>query len=312
MTIRNDAVPRTPNEKHKKRITKIISQLISSESIDPYRAACELHELKTWILFSNTAGEMPIDAGRRAALRFMEDIEKQYAKTTNGSRTTAAHLASLLKRDDFGGLYDHAIGRYGGLAALRDGLAMHRSYNKVQSRWSAADDVVKMMDYRFRYLVHHGENPTFSNIDHAFCLLRYDESLPEPAPKSPSPSPSTIKNHWRDHKQSEVFIYVAKTGFGKEREQFDLVPRDVMSSETFVVDTLSDAKDKQRLRRFFGACAYVAECFGEEFGWMIRAIPDKETLPRVAVETLPLSTAQLGLLERVKRDGLHHQFKDGK
>jgi hypothetical protein len=258
----------------------------------PFEREIKLHELQSWVCFSDRDGEMPKDAGTRAAVHFLDRIE-QHEKSLRGAPGSAGRLQSLLKIDAYRRLYESEIGSRGGWKYLFQIKPPSEFNAEIKSYEKSARTVTDVMDFRLRAKDHGHESR--SNLTHAFVFLRNDPDKPK------KPSGSAIKKHWKRQKESAVFVYVSqKTGFR-------FFPREV-GTKQFLEDLTAEARNMDGLKEYFGRCASVAEKFGDEFAWMLECFPNAKQLPRIQLKTEPLSQVEMDRLSNYSEDAA--EFKD--
>lgn len=286
-----------PSEKNRKAIARSIDVLLRRKPpAFPFEREIRLHELQSWVCFSDKKGRMPIDAGIRAAVYFLERIEKKNAKLLRGKPGSVDRLKSLLKIDDYRELFDREIARRGGWTYLLQIWPQKKFNDEMKKYQRYAETVVDIIDFRFRCLEHHSDRGSdFSNLTHGY-VYRYKD--PD---ESHHRSGSGIKDHWHRQQDSAVFVYVSK------KADFDFFPCDV-GTEEFVDQLIKAARDKVGLKKYFGMCAYIAEKFGNEFSWMLDCLPDAKALPRNRLETETLSADDFARFNNYHDDVL--EFKD--
>jgi hypothetical protein len=217
------------------------------------------------------------NAGRLAATKLLERIEKNYLASRAKRRITAHRLEYLLENsDDYRALYDAVIARHGSWTRLLRTIPPREFDNEIRKRRETAETVCEMIDYRFRYLEHGGLNKQEANISHSEVYVHASRKL----------SGRTIRSRWSNNKDSAVFLYVS------EKHDFRFYPPGIRRRA--FLDTLSkEVADLPKIRRFFGACAYVAE--------RIDGPNSKTTTIRIpaCIERLPPTTTRLSEEERL-------------
>jgi hypothetical protein len=222
-------------------IDLLVSEPSKRQPAFPFEREIRLYQFQTWIYFPRDS--MLKIAGRLAATKMLERIEKNYLASRAKRRINARRLAYLLENSDaYHALYDAVIARYGGWTKLLRTIPSRELDSAIRKRQKTAQTVCEMIDYRFRYLEHGGLNKQEANISHSEVYVYASRKL----------SGKTIRSRWSDNKDSAVFLYVS------EKLDFRFYPPGI--GKRAFLDTLSkEVADLQKIRRFFGTCAYVAE-----------------------------------------------------
>jgi hypothetical protein len=224
-------------------IDLLASESSKRQAAFPFEREIRLCQFQTWIYFPRDSKMLKI-AGRLAATKMLERIEKDYLASRGKRRITAHRLEDLLENsDDYRALYDAVIGRHGSWTRLLRTIPPREFDNEIRKRRKTVETVCEMIDYRFRYLEHGGLNKQEANISHSEVYVYASRK---------KLSGKTIRSRWSDNKDSAVFLYVS------EKPDFRFYPPGI--GRRAFLDTLSkEVADLPKIRRFFGACAYVAE-----------------------------------------------------
>jgi hypothetical protein len=104
-------------------------------------------------------------------------------------------------------------------------------------------------------------------------------------------------NHWsKVWSQTAVFLFlIDRYGF----EQFPTAAED----DFFANNLLRSANDVDKLRRFFGAYAFVQEAISPGQKAALKEIVP-ESIPRIPIEVVPFTPAELGTIAKYKEDSI--------
>src|SRR6266478_6936923 len=83
----------------------------------PFEREIRLYQFQTWIYFPRDSKMLKI-AGRLAATKMLERIEKDYLASRAKRRINSRRLEYLLENSVYRALYDAVIARYGGWTRL--------------------------------------------------------------------------------------------------------------------------------------------------------------------------------------------------
>ncbi|MEI8154488.1 MAG: hypothetical protein WCG92_23335 [Hyphomicrobiales bacterium] len=253
-----------------------------------HEAAVRLFQFRTWILSPDDIEGIKT-AGQIAASHFLENIRRPgfYSKT-NEERFSSAALTRMFENETYRRLFDTMIARYGGWTSLMDISAPEFEKKKKELNYHAGTTSM-MMDYLFRCRDHE-ERSGFgkrappprlvANISHAMFYVW----------KSKQPiSGKTLRNRWRQTKQSSVFVY-ASTLLRTDLYSMMWLGADVLANLT------ADAKNLKRNREFFAVCRWIADKIpGELVSYHANLLP--RALTPVRPMTVPLDERAMKLMD---------------
>jgi hypothetical protein len=216
----------------------------------PFEREIRLHQFQTWIYFPDI--EIVQMAGRIVATLLLMHHELGIPYTSirplPERKIFSVAYAQLLTQPKYQQLFDAVIGEYGGWGQLLFTYTPIQFDDELKKRINAAETVCKMMDSRFRYFAHGGENSKQANIRHSE-FYRWKE----PGAKL---SWKTIRSRWQANRESAAFLYVS--------ERFEFSPAKFWSMG-FLSSLADAAADIARIRKFFGYAAFVIDTLREHF-----------------------------------------------
>ena len=124
-----------------------------------------------------------------------------FSRKTNEQLFCAAKLAGLLENEPYQLLFDSVIARYGGWTALVRTPSLARFDKHISALRKEAHTTAKLIEYQFRYMEHGGADEKMANISHAMFFLYKGQ---------PPIYGKTLRNRWRKHKKSSVFVYASE------------------------------------------------------------------------------------------------------
>lgn len=209
------------------------------EASYPFEHEICLYRFQVWVYCSRP--RIVSAAAVLAASLFLERLGKKYSD--NRGTLNSARLVKCFADEDYSSVYNNIISTEGGWTSL---LRIPRIYafdKMIDARRQRSDVVCDIMDYRFRYLDHGGERKQDANITHGqfYCLKKRADKMAR-----------TIRKRWSDYKESAVFLYVS------ERLDPFMRPTRVAGND-FIQLIMEQAKNKDRIRRYFGICRYISE-----------------------------------------------------
>ena len=249
----------------------------------PHEREIRTYQLQTWIYRPETA--IVNLAGAICGAKYLGLFERKLtSQLLRKEKQNSVELKHFLSDRNYKELYDATVGEYGGWPKLVGDLQTIDFLHEVLGGRKVAETVCKMIDYRFRYLDHGGNNRQLANISHSeFYRWKMKPQL----------SGKIIRERWSRNRESAVYLYVS------EGLHLRLSPN-YHRMGYFFRKLSTDAADYSHIRRFFGVCAYVSQVLqGEdELSEDDSAIPGN--VPRQQPKTAPLSEEELKLMSSYK------------
>ncbi len=230
-----------------------------------------------------------------ASVKFLRRLERKLFKAAPAG-VSASALRKILNKKPIQRLYDHQISPLGGWTELATTMTYDDFDNELGKRLSDLDIVVDLLSFRFRYM-DHGGIKRYGNIIHGH-VFRWWQGR---AISMPSVSRDSIQKRWKNNKLSSVFAYVA-VAFPP---QLSINP---LTSKRFTPALIAEANNREKLRRYFGMCRYVASTLSDRS--VDRCFPSEEVLPPVRPETSPIEPEALAEFLRTY-PALYNEYQTG-
>ena len=269
--------------------------------------AIRLMEFRTWIYSPDT--NMPNIAGLMAAVLLLENVEDDIffeeselaqrrsdpdawplIDLSDKPNATLGRVAALRSNETYRALHDFIFASRGSLETLLYCPSPPQFDANLESRRDKAKMAANLIDYRLRHAQHGSAYPGHRTTRHA-VFFNWWPTYDIPGRKgatiqSKSPSTKTLFRWAREFENTALFVYLNETcGFSE-------IPKFEDDVGDFSRPLRADATDVDRLRRFFGAYAYIAEAIEAKDGKKpVVTLPS--TLPRVEIQTVPFSQTEL-------------------
>ncbi len=282
----------------------------------PYERAIRLFQFQVWMLYPDQ--KFTALAGLTAATKVLDYIadkgfgEEQELK----QRSTYSWRAPFINLSDrpaqtldivsshrkirgYEAVYDTFIADLGGLPALLNALPPSGLDKEIRNRIESCSVVSDLMHYRLRYALTMGPSGKASTHRHAKFFVwwptrqmtgRRGVRIPEKAP-----SPKTMDKWWKEWERTAVFLFL------NDRCDFKLFPA-AADDELFVEKLLTAANDIDKLKRFFGAYAFVREAiFPGQVSQLQMTVP--ESIGRIPLQVEPFTPDELEIIAAYKENG---------
>jgi hypothetical protein len=238
----------------------LLTRPVGSKELLLYEREIRLTQFQTWIYFPDPAMDMVRLAGSLAAAKCLCRRERKLLSSFEERTNASIEVKRLLRDPIYRALFDMAVEDLGTWTDLVLYVYEYDFQHSLNKRIKDAETVCRMIDYRFRYLDHGGQDRRQADISHSEYYCWKTE---------PGVSWNTIRERWSKNRVSAVFLYVnEKLGF-RLSPNFDGVG-------FFSHEISKDATALHHMRRFFGTCAYVSEKLrGED------AIDDRRKIVRI-------------------------------
>src|ERR1700730_1098527 len=288
-----------------------------------YERAIRLFQFQVWTLTSQEffpgATTHVSHAGQIAAVMFLDYLEEEdFVESESEARKfRAVGQSQLINLGDkplqrmerilmmrqnsniYRQIYDQMLALPGGLLGLL-GTPSPGDFDLEMARQKAnADAVVGMVENQLRYIQdgsgdkRRGSSPAQA-IHFMWAATKDIRGRRGKTVEGKSPSARTLGSKWRQYERSAIFIYL------NERHGFSQRPMPIDDFE-FVPNLLKQSDNLKELRRYFGAYAYITECF-KAAGQEQPSVKVPATIDRVPISTEPFSEAELGIIAGYEED----------
>jgi hypothetical protein len=223
-------------------------------------------------------------AGSLAAAKCLCRRERKLLESFKERSNASVEVKRLLRDPIYRALFDIAVedlGTWTDLVLYVYGVDFQHLLN---DRIKDAETVCRMIDYRFRYLDHGGQDRRQADISHSeyYCWKT-----------KPVVSWKTIRQRWSKNRMSAVFLYVNEKLGLRLSPNFDGVG-------FFSREISMDATALYHMRRFFGTCAYVSEKLrdDEAIDGSRKIVRIPKNVARVRPQTDPLPPSVLEMMQQ--------------
>ncbi len=262
----------------------LLTRPVSSKELLLYEREIRLYQFQTWIYFPDSAMDMVRLAGSLAAAKCLCRRERQLLESFKERSNASIEVKRLLRDPIYRALFDIAVedlGTWTDLVLYVYGVDFQHLLN---NRIKDAETVCRMIDYRFRYLEHGGQDRRQADISHSeyYCWKT-----------KPVVSWKTIRQRWSKNRMSAVFLYVNEKLGLRLSQNFNGVG-------FFSREISKDAMALDHMRRFFGTCAYVSEKLrdDEAIDGRRKIVRFPKNVVRVRPHTNPLPPSLLEMMQQ--------------
>jgi hypothetical protein len=262
----------------------LLTRPVGSKELLLYEREIRLTQFQTWIYFPDPAMDMVRLAGSLAAAKCLCRRERKLLESFKERSNASVEVKRLLRDPIYRALFDIAVedlGTWTDLVLYVYGVDFQHLLN---DRIKDAETVCRMIDYRFRYLDHGGQDRRQADISHSeyYCWKT-----------KPVVSWKTIRQRWSKNRMSAVFLYVNEKLGLRLSPNFDGVG-------FFSREISMDATALYHMRRFFGTCAYVSEKLrdDEAIDGSRKIVRIPKNVARVRPQTDPLPPSVLEMMQQ--------------
>jgi hypothetical protein len=262
----------------------LLTRPVGSKELLLYEREIRLTQFQTWIYFPHSAMDMVRLAGSLAAAKCLCRRERKLLESFKERSNASVEVKRLLRDPIYRALFDIAVedlGTWTDLVLYVYGVDFqHLLHDRIKD----AETVCRMIDYRFRYLDHGGQDRRQADISHSeyYCWKT-----------KPVVSWKTIRQRWSKNRMSAVFLYVNEKLGLRLSPNFDGVG-------FFSREISMDATALYHMRRFFGTCAYVSEKLrdDEAIDGSRKIVRIPKNVARVRPQTDPLPPSVLEMMQQ--------------